>query len=195
MKNNWTRIGTGRIALAAVLAATIGGAFAQGNNQPSGQAPSGGTTNVVVTNTTAQPVPVKEQNNPAFQPFQITVQPYVSAGQAYNYAFVPVPAGKRLVIEQVSGAAFASGVLSGTVARMTVIGSVGSSPNIFVPMSFVGNNPASQPIFAASQPIRMYVDGGTSFSVLIHRSADINGGYSGSLSSTISVVGYLVDIP
>ena len=194
MKNNWTRIGTGRIALAAVLVATIGGAFAQGNNQPSGQAGGTGTSNVVVTNTAAQPVPVKDQNNPAYQPFQWSGFVGAPAGSWYGTASFQVPAGKRLVVEQISALVAITGGASGQIPRLD-LNTAAPNPqvNTFVPMFFVGSQANLSVSFVAAQPIRAYADG--SVLVEVARSQDTNGGFSGTLSGNVTVIGYLVNIP
>ena len=103
MKNILTIQTLSRTAVSVLLAATMSAAYAQGNgnNQPSGQAGATGTSNVVVTNTSAQPVPTKDQNNGAYQPFTFTGS--VTTNGASGTATVTVPAGKRLVIEHISG--------------------------------------------------------------------------------------------
>ena len=196
MKNNWTNIGIGRIALAAVLVATIGGAFAQGNgnNQPSGQAGGTGTTNVVVTNTAAQPVPTKDQNNPAYQPFQWQGFVSVAAGSWYGTTTFQVPAGKRLVVEQISALVSITGGASGQIPRLD-LNTAAPNPqvNTFVPLVFVGSQANLSVSFVAMQPLRAYADG--SVLVEVARSQDINGGFSGTLSGSVSVIGHLVNIP
>ncbi len=193
MKNNWTNIGTGRIALAAVLVVTIGGAFAQGNNQPSGQAGGTGTSNVVVTNTAAQPVPVKEQNNPAFQPFQWQ-QGVSMLGASFSYSFtIPVPAGKRLVVEMISG--YFVGSTNGSIPRMSLQTHLnGALSAIWVPLTSVGWDGYNYQ-YNASQPVRMYADGSTNMTVFVSKSAEFNGQYTSPMSGAITVTGYLVDIP
>src|SRR5437899_11619632 len=62
------------------------------------------TPNVNVVNTTASPVPVRDVDNPARQPFQAEAMGGFADG-ASTTGDIPigaVPAGKRLVIEHVS---------------------------------------------------------------------------------------------
>lgn|SRR5689334_7972516 len=201
MKNNWTNIGTGRIALAAVLVATIGGAFAQGNgnNQPSGQAGGTGTTNVVVTNTAAQPVPVKEQNNPDLQqPFTFTAPYSIQAGIGYaQIQLPPVPAGKRWIIQQVSANAYVQG---GTGVMMSLKLDIFNGAKYiptFMPMTYVGAGdfmPSS--VYDTVQQVRMAADPSAQPSWLwVVKSRDINYGLSGTVIGDVSVTGYLVNIP
>lgn len=195
MKRNWTNIGAGRIALAAVVIGTIGGAFAQGNNQPSGQAGGTGTSNVVVTNTAAQPVPVKNLDNPAKQPFQWHNSGVVATGSDRADFTFQVPAGKRLVIEQLSGEASVVSS-SGTVPRFLIASFAGGAvASGYAPATYVGNDLGMAPAVYANQQLRMYADPGTTVSVEVQRSTDNVGGYSGHVNFTVSVTGYLVDIP
>ena len=59
---------------------------------------------VTVVNTTAQPVPVRDVDNPARQPFQTSTSSPTNAfnAQGFGLTLITVPAGKRLVIEFVS---------------------------------------------------------------------------------------------
>src|SRR5437870_13576858 len=61
-------------------------------------------TNVNVVNTTASPVPVRDVDNPARQPFQAQAVGGFADGASTtgDITIGPVPAGKRLVIEHVS---------------------------------------------------------------------------------------------
>ena len=114
---------------AAMAAMLCGTALAQGNgnNQPTGQAGAGGATSVVVTNGSAQPVPVsttqtlpvKEMNDIGHQPFAFRWNySFVSGNPLMTVAAPGVPAGKRLVIDYVSGSA--SGITTGTEMVITI---------------------------------------------------------------------------
>jgi len=197
MNNLYKNVKLGGTAIAVLIATSFATAYGQGNgtNQPSGQAGGTGTSNVVVTNTPAQPVPVKEQNNPAFQPFQWQGQPGVSLGNNYTITTFTVPAGKRLVIEEISAQVYVSGAVTGEVPRLILGTQAGGAwVNTFTPMTYAGNEGVS-PTYAASQPLRMYADPGSTVDVELKRSSDLNGNYSGTLISTITVTGYLVNVP
>ena len=57
---------------------------------------------VQVVNTSAQPVLVRDVDNPARQPFQATVFISISDGVPAGSALLDVPSGRQLVIEYVS---------------------------------------------------------------------------------------------
>src|SRR5437870_8952863 len=62
-------------------------------------------TNVNVVNTTASPMPVRDVDNPARQPFQAEVVGGFADGASTtgDVTITTVPAGKRLIIEDASG--------------------------------------------------------------------------------------------
>ena len=197
MNNLYKNVKFGGTALVVLLASSLAPAYGQGNgnNQPSGQAGGTGTSNVVVTNSPAQPVPVKEQNNPAFQPFQWQGQPTVALGNSDTITTFTVPAGKRLVIEGISAQVYVSGAVTGEVPRLILgTNAAGVWANTFTPMTYVGNSGPS-PSYAVSQPLRMYADPGSTVDVELRRSTDLNGNYTGILISTITVTGYFVNVP
>ena len=104
------------LALIGVLAiATSGPAYTQ-SGQPNGP-------NVSVINTPAEPVPMRDVDNPARQPFHLQMF-------GDNNSFT-VPAGKRLVIEFVSGRIHTNSDRR-DAALFTLLGSSQIS-NVFVP--------------------------------------------------------------
>ena len=194
MNSNQRKFGIGRIAMTVLLTSSLTAvAYSQGNGQPSGQAGAqSGTSNVVVTNTPAQPVPMRDMDNPAKQPFHFT------SGITTNIAFanvnVPVPAGKRLVIEQISVevSLFGSpGSLPSAAVRATT-GGVDASA--WVPMTYVGIGDNGANYFAMHQ-VRLYADGGTNAVLSLFKSRDLSNLYSGTVAGYISITGYLVNIP
>jgi hypothetical protein len=192
MNNMQKNVRFGGTALVVLLAAGI--ATGQGNNQPSGQAGGTGTSNVVVTNSPAQPVPVKEQNNPAFQPFQWQ-QGVSMLGVNYFYSFtIPVPAGKRLVVEQISG--YFVGNSNGTVPRMSLQTHLnGAVSAMWIPLTNMGPDGQSGAQYNGTSPLRMYADGGTNMTVFVSKSSDAFGNYSSATSGAVTITGYLVIIP
>lgn len=191
-----SKVTFGGTAIAVLLAASLATAYGQGsgNNQPSGQAGGTGTSNVVVTNSPAQPVPVKEQNNPAFQPFQWQ-QGVSMLGANYFYSFsIPVPAGKRLVVEQISG--YFVGNSSGTVPRMSLQTHLNGAPSAtWIPLTNVGADGASGAQYNGISQLRMYADGGTNMTVFVGKSTDAFGNYSSATSGAVTITGYLVNLP
>jgi|KBSMisStandDraft_5_1062788.scaffolds.fasta_scaffold55539_3 hypothetical protein len=195
MNNLYKNIRFGGTALVVLLASSFATAYGQGNNQPSGQAGGTGTSNVVVTNSPAQPVPVKEQNNPAFQPFQWQ-QGVSMLGVNSSYSFtIPVPAGKRLVIEQISG--YFAGNSNGTIPRMSVGTHLnGALSAMWIPLTNVGADSAGGGAqFNGASSLKMYADGGTNITVWVSKSVDAFGQFSSATSGAITISGYLVNIP
>lgn len=198
MNNIYKNVRFGGTALVVLLATSFATAYGQGNgnNQPSGQAGGTGTSNVVVTNSPAQPVPTKDQNNPAYQPFQWQGPVLAGVGLEYGTAIFNVPAGKRLVVEQISALVRITSGVSGQIPQLdlnTIASNV--QANTFVPMFFAGNSTPLSVSFIAAQPIRMYGDPGSQIVVEVKRSLDINGTWTGNLIANVTLTGYLVNIP
>jgi hypothetical protein len=82
--------------LVAVLVFAVGAVVV--NPAPSIAGPP--TQNVQVVNTA--PVPTRDADNPARQPFHATRFFSMTTGEPDQTATIPVPAGKRLIIEHVS---------------------------------------------------------------------------------------------
>ena len=162
MNNLYKNAKFGGTALAILLASSFAIAYGQGhgngNNQPSGQGGAQTSANVVVTNTPAQPVPTKEQNNPAFQPFHFTGYLTVTGGLGNIY--VPVPAGKRLVIEQISSEVQVIQT-TGSIPRFGMhSAAAGADAYMFAPMTWAGPSDSGA-LYVGVQQTRMYADGGT----------------------------------
>lgn len=141
---------------------------------------------VTVTNTPADPVPTVDVENPAKQPFH--------AGRGVDgiidqlgAVITTVPPGKRLVIETITsssrinltGAALQP-ALSLTVNGNAIIHYIGLSPN---------GQDATRSFWLATHAVRLYADPSTD--VKVHCGASI----PGSQFCTITISGYLVDVP
>ncbi|HEX6730775.1 MAG TPA: hypothetical protein VF074_12210 [Pyrinomonadaceae bacterium] len=128
---------------------------------------------------------VRDADNPARQPFTETlVTP--------NKPSFTVPAGKRLVIEFVSGDGF---ITSGqkflnTSLQCTVTTSVGVADvlHAFTPTLMGTQNTGNGPfdIFSISQQTRLYVEPGGKVSIFMNNTAGVAG-------LGFTVTGYLVD--
>jgi hypothetical protein len=144
-----------------------------------------GTTAVQITNTS--PLAVRDVDNPARQPFQGDATASFSGQNEANF-FIPVPAGKRLVIEHVTASIL---VLPGRKAGFIVRTTAGASGNaVFHTMSPIPHGTFANvgyDVFIVSQPVRFYADGATQF--LLHAYAD----GPGIGSATVSFSGYLID--
>jgi hypothetical protein len=131
---------------------------------------------VQVTNTSANPVPNRDQDNPALQPFQFLAQPD-TRGTGFNQAETDfkVPAGKRLVIEFAS-----AGVAAGN-------GSVGIETT-------AGGNLAAWYFIDAPSPVftrvfhstRIYADPGSLVQVFVN---------GANTQADVELSGYFVDLP
>jgi hypothetical protein len=144
-----------------------------------------GNLPTVTLGTTA--VAVKDQANGAFQPYTNAL---VSSN---NYTFT-VPAGKRLVIEHVSGSGY---ITSGqkflsTGLKMSVLVNGGSQA--WVVQEYTPTFMATQPgvvnldIYSISQQTKAYVEPGGTVETVIEKTGGVAG-------MTFIVVGYLVDVP
>jgi len=137
--------------------------------------------NVRVINSSAEPVPVFDVDNPAFQPFQVNFP-------ASSDPFPPlaVPEGKRLVIEHVTSNAFSTG----DVFWITVLTTAGGqfATHLF-PMSKLGVAPSGNNVYGMAAQTRIYADPGTN--------VNIQGDGLGApgVSRFASISGYLVDVP
>ena len=143
-----------------------------------------GTPNVLVGNTEVMPVPVRDVDRPTAEPFQQEVEVTIPEGHGGENGFITVPAGKILVIEQVSATGNApdgqslsfyvlSRVLPDDTRRPHRLLAVKEED---VPNSF----------FVASQQVRIYAEAVAS--VRISRV-----GSAGTASATFVVSGHLVN--
>jgi len=201
------------VALAAILCGTTAFAQGSGSKDPSGQAPSAGsgTTNVVVTNTAAQPVPVtvtnapqssvtinntaaqavpvKDQSSPDLQPFALEWSFTIANGAGSTNKSVNLPAGKRLIVDAMSGAANSTSpgqafYISAATWCANVFGSA------YVTIPFLAQN-----FYVGSMPLKTCVDPGSSLNLTVFRTTDNNGQWAGSPSGQLFVYGHYVDVP
>ena len=146
----------------------------------------------VITNNSAKPVPTID--TAAQKPFQANIYINIADGASGGgdngnvspgTQTVSIPAGKRLVVQTVSA------YRSGTISTQTV--------QIFINSSVGGNYAAfSMPVFpattasyvGAAQPMTFYADGGTQLLANAFRN-----GTSGAESETVTISGYLVNVP
>jgi hypothetical protein len=131
---------------------------------------------VQVVNTSANPIPNRDQDNPAQQPFQFLAQPD-TRGTGTNRAEtdINVPAGKRLVIEYVS-AGIAAG--NGSVSVETTAG--GSQAAWY----FIDQ---AAPVFTRGFfPTRIYADPGSTVSVTV---------FGANTQADVELSGHYVNIP
>jgi len=140
-------------------------------------------TPVIVTNTTAQPVPVvgiiKDSDAPARKPFQSHKYFSVPAGSSSGVVLTTVPANQRIVLEEVSG--YCSNVAG--IANIQFFTAQNGTQGIqFLPEDFVSKK-------SAATSMRLYGNPGES----LYMGATNTGGLAGGCS--LSVAGYYVDLP
>lgn len=154
-----------------------------------------GTPNVNVTNTpgvninntpnvniTGTPT-VRNADEPAREAFQATVQ----VGFGTGLQGVPIPAGKRLIIDYVSIHGNASGTTGAIVPTILLESSIDSQASVNYYISPVQIDPTIDQ-WRASQLVKIYAD-----------SLTIGVGYAGSvpfvLSFAVDISGHLIDMP
>ena len=144
-----------------------------------------GTDNTVKIDGTS-PIPVRDGDNPARQPFQKETDLYVTDGNEGASDFFNVPANKRLVIEFVSSD---SDVPNGQFPRIVLATSVGGLYDYhFIVATRLGAVGGSDEFFA-SQPTTIYADPGTNVIVGFTRNA-----FSGLANCRVTVSGHFVDV-
>jgi len=133
------------------------------------------------------PVPVRDVDNPARQPFQANFQIFLADGNFYGFQDISIPANKRLVIEFFSATADVAQGDFPEIDVRTVTGNVISGH--FITSSRQGTiNNFDQ--YVVGQTVRLYADPGTQ--VKIDFSRTMSQGIA-LFGGTIS--GYFVDIP
>jgi hypothetical protein len=140
----------------------------------------------------AAPVLVRDVDNPARQSYANLRTINLAAGQfAQTIFFSEVPAGKQLVIEEVSVSGHAP---TGQVWQLATIGVErnGTDIDFDIQVNARGTNPfdAGQDQFSGSQQVRLYSDPGSTPKFVAQR----NGG-TGFAQLTMSISGYFVDLP
>ena len=140
-------------------------------------------TPVIVTNTTAQPVPVvgiiKDSDAAARKPFQSHKYFSVPAGSSGSVLLATVPANQRIVLEEVSG--YCSNV-SGIANVQSYTNQNGTQAIQFLPEDFVTKK-------SAATSVRLYANPGETLFASVNNTGGLAGGCS------LSVAGYYVDLP
>lgn len=138
------------------------------------------------------PLAVTAADNPAKQPFQAFVSIGLPKGQTFATGqntptgrTIPVPVGKRLVIQMVS--VWRSGTLAPGEGVRAYVGCTVKSSLIFYPLPFVPTDGTVAP--GTMQAVTLYADSGTDLMINVFRN-----GTSGDEADFASVTGYLVDM-
>jgi hypothetical protein len=151
---------------------------------------------VVISNT---PLPVSEVAKPASQPFQISGFATIgSSDTSSTIELFTVPAGKRLVIEYATvyaGAGEGNKMVAFISTKLITTPNPDDSPFVAHALVMTEQGTINDPVtFAASQPMRVYADPGTKVLGIVARTADAADGTT-TLSATITISGYFVDLP
>ncbi|HEX9422473.1 MAG TPA: hypothetical protein VF899_04470 [Pyrinomonadaceae bacterium] len=138
---------------------------------------------------TASPVPVRDVDNPARQPFTAQFSVFIPNGYDHGLEDMSdVPAGKRVVIEHISAL---TRLPSGQKVEALVVLTIGSGQTYLGAELKTTIDGLDQ--FITSQPVRLYVDHVSSppaLRVVVYRD-----GVAGDGGSTVNINGYLVDVP
>ena len=121
------------------------------------------TPNVNVVNTTASPVPVRDVDNPARQPFEAQGMGGFADGASTtgDITITTVPAGKVLVIEHVS--VFGAMLPGQKMVRARVMYRFSVFGHSVVISAQGSNADGSSDYFVASEPVRFYAGSGLVF--------------------------------
>jgi hypothetical protein len=146
------------------------------------------TPNVNISNKVDNPIPVADAQNAAFQPFVAMHHMSVPNGAPVQEdTYPPAPENKRLVIEHVTVDARVPS------SQRIVVYITGGDTEIFHALVLTSQGTfGTSDRYVASQPIRLYVEGGGIGGgwLRIERSSD-----SGLVSADFTISGHLVDLP
>jgi len=148
-----------------------------------------GTPNVSVINTPSSPVPTRDVDNAARQPFQVSVSGDFRDDHTEAVGQISVPAGKRFVIEYVTGAYVIPSGEKITATDLSLLQNNSVTPVFGA--TFTGTDTGANDIFILSQLTRLYADAGTpSISIIGIRNSP-----SGTGQAFWTLSGYLVNLP
>jgi len=158
-------------------------------NFPGTQPVSG---SVQVGNDIAHPVPVRDVDNPARQPFQAGGFAPFSANETNVIVNIAtVPTGKRLVIEHVSvSCSLPTGQKMVEADLEVVLSNQTTYPNNLRVSAQGSDASGTHDLSIASEQVRLYADPGTPVRCFVDRDS-----FSGSGDVQCSISGYLVDVP
>jgi hypothetical protein len=145
------------------------------------------TQNVSVVNPTTSPVPVRDVDNAARQPFEAAFICYFAGSTFCQNTGITVPSGKQLVIEFVSIEISTETTLKAKRLIMSTT-SFGSVAHYF-PLSLTDDD-GFHALFAGAHQTRLYFNPSTTMRVECEVSAASS---SGECFGSVS--GYLVDVP
>ncbi len=179
-------IGLGACAIGMTM---LGSAPAYTQQGPPGLAVTvTNTPDVNVVNSPTSPVPIRDVDNPARQPFQWPFAWFVAPGLAGEFSpSITVPAGKCLVIETVSAQAVAD---VSTFMRLRILTT--ANGQLVAHFIDVENRGTAGGLinFHGTHAVRIYADPGTTV-----RFGAGRGDTSGYVDVNAAISGYFVDVP
>jgi hypothetical protein len=152
---------------------------ANGNLQVGGTVGIDSVANTVTLDSST-PVEVTSADDPGRMAFQEGTSLTVGPGQFFTTVHIDVPAGRRLVITQVSGVAE---LPSGQKLLFAGVGE--ATLHVFVP-TFTGTSVTGDDIFTFSQDTMMFADSQVNLRA-------VRNDNTGSVDADFSVSGYLID--
>ena len=153
-----------------------------------------GTPSVQIANSPSNPLPVRDAATPNRTPFQTELTVEVKDSERSGSGFVPVPAGKRLVIEYASVISVAD-IGQALVFELVTQSKTGTQPPVssrfFLPTTLRSPAPVGgdEDQYVAGQVVKLFSDPGTSLELRAERGA-LN---SGNAIAIFAISGYLED--
>jgi len=146
------------------------------------------TPDVTVVNPESSPVPALVMNDRTVTPWHQRVQIDLPDGTRNSLKTLSVPAGQRLVAENVSTSCFVPATQRIVHVRIDHA-LTGVPPALFLPVADQGQVDA-QRLFVGNEHTHLYFDGGTTFVLRAFRDDFI-----GAAGCVMTVSGYLVSMP
>ena len=153
---------------------------------PSSSTPSQ-DTNAPASNPSNVLLPAIVNNAGAEEPFQQEVELSIGTGNVAAYGSIPVPSGKRLVIEYLSLFGNLPAGQRLNVSVVTLVSGLRASYRPQINTQDAGDGTTS---VSASEVMRVYADSGTIVSLNATRSSS-----TGSGPLTVSISGHYVNLP
>jgi len=142
------------------------------------------TGDVEINNTELNPVPVRVANETTFQPWREMFDLELEAGQTSRMVpFPAIPAGKRLVIESVTAQLLVK------TTQIPYIQLIIDGVYYYMALSNIGSYTPGQYVWMATHDLKLYADNYGTVRILRAGGTDI------TLFASLSLSGYLVDLP
>ena len=177
------------ISLSILIAIVAALGAAAGLGQGRSGAPPAKDINVV--NTADNPVPVRDVDNPARQPFSRTIFRDFHNEVTADIPLITVPVGKRLVIEHASARSNfpANDLVS---AELLYPAPTGGLVHQFLVIHRQGTDSFGNRVFSASEELREYIAQGETLRFIVSRDS---AGANVVNAVAVTVSGYFVDVP